>query len=91
MKAISGVKDAYYQAPDGTRMQYPCIEYHRDDTYKRHASNNPFMMEARYELTVMDEDPDSPIFAAVEKLPKCTLNRVFAKGQLNHRVYRIYF
>lgn len=91
LKAISGVKDAYFQPPDGKRMEYPCIVYTRDDTYKRHANNNPFMMESRYELTVMDTNPDSPIFKAVEMFPKCRINRVFEREQLNHQVFNLYF
>lgn len=72
-------------------MVFPCIVYTRDETYKQHANNNPFMIEARYELTVMDEDPDSLIFKAVEMFPKCRFNRAFPAEQLNHHVFNIYF
>lgn len=72
-------------------MVYPCIVYTRDDTYKRHASNNPFMIEYRYEVTAIDKDPDSPIFRALELFPKCRINRVFKKEQLNHQVFNLYF
>lgn len=80
-----------FQPPDKTRLEYPCIVYSRDSTYKAHADNNPFIVRARYLVTVMDRDPDSPIFDAVESFPECTLNRVFESDQLNHRVFQIYF
>lgn len=80
-----------FQPPDKTRLVYPCIVYERDSTFKVHADNNPFVVRARYLVTVMDADPDSPIFDTVEMFPECRLNRVFAGDQLNHRVYEIYF
>ena len=42
-------------------------------------------------LTVMDKDPDSPIFEAVERLPKCTFNRHYESDQLHHQVFELYF
>jgi hypothetical protein len=91
LKAIPGVKKVYFQAPGTEIMEYPCIVYEKSDTFKRHANNNPYLMESGYLLTVMDEDPDSPIFKAVDSLPKCRFDRAFGGDQLNHQVFEIYF
>lgn len=91
LKALPGVKGVYFQPPESIKMVYPAVVYNHSRTAKVHANNNPYQMERGYQLTVMDEDPDSPLFDAVEMLPKCTLDRAFAVGELNHKVFTIYF
>lgn len=91
LKALPGVQMVAFQAPENYKLVYPAIVYSHSTTAKVHANNNPYQMERGYQLTVMDEDPDSLLFDAVEMLPKCTLDRVFAVGELNHKVYTIYF
>lgn len=91
LSEIPEVTKAYFQEPEGARMQYPCIVYHRDDTYKVFANNNPYIIVYRYLVTAMDKRPDSPIFRALELLPKSTFVRAYAKGDLNHQVFEIYF
>lgn len=91
LSEIPEVKKAYFQPPEGYRMEYPCIVYSRDDTYKRHANNNPYIIVYRYLVTAIDKRPDSPIFRALELLPQSTFERAYAKGDLNHQVFEIYF
>lgn len=91
LKTLPGVKAVYFQAPGVEKMEYPCIVYEKSDTFKSHADNNPYRMENGYLLTVMDWDPDSPLFEAVDSLPKCRFDRAFASDQLNHQVFELYF
>lgn len=91
LSEIPDVTKAYFQAPEGFVMKYPCIVYSRDDTYKRFANNNPYIIVYRYLVTAIDKNPDSPIFRALELLPKSTFERAYAKGDLNHQVFEIYF
>lgn len=91
LSSISGVQKAYFQPPEGYLMKYPCIVYSRDDTYKQFANNNPYIIVYRYLVTAIDRNPDSPIFRALELLPKSTFVRAYAKGDLNHQVFEIYF
>jgi hypothetical protein len=86
----TGVK-VYFQPPDGTKMAYPCVVYHRDQADSVFADNIPYRFTQRYQVTVIDQDPDSSIRGQIASLPMCLFNRHFAAGNLNHDVYVLYF
>jgi hypothetical protein len=72
-------------------MQYPCIVYQRYNALTTFANNLPFRRVKRYQVTVIDLDPDSPIPDEVAKLPMCVHNRFFVANNLNHDVFNLYF
>lgn len=72
-------------------MQYPCIVYKRRDTDTKFADNYPYQKQIRYEVTVMDEDPDSVIPDKVADLATALHNRFFVADGINHDVYLLYF
>ncbi len=83
--------NVYFQPPEGLKMQYPCIVYSRDYAVTEFANDNPYHYTQRYQLIVIDQDPDSEILAQIAALPMCTFTRHFAASNLNHDVYAIYF
>lgn len=72
-------------------MQYPCIVYKRDSALTEFADNKPYSYGKRYQLTVIDSDPDSDIPDKIAMLPKCVLNRTFVSSNLHHDVFNLYF
>jgi hypothetical protein len=72
-------------------MQYPAIVYQRDTTQTRHAGNLPYTLYKRYQVTVIDLDPDSAIPDKVAMLPMCSHDREFVADRLNHDVFTLYF
>lgn len=72
-------------------MAYPAIVYERSSGDTVFADNVPYRREKRYQVTVIDRDPDSVIPDAVADLPSSTEVRFFAAGQLNHSVYNLFF
>jgi hypothetical protein len=72
-------------------MQYPAIVYQRDATRSEFAGNKPYSSVRRWQVTVIDRDPDSETVARVTQLPMCTHDRYFAADGLNHDVFTIYF
>jgi hypothetical protein len=72
-------------------MQYPAIVYEWDDTDTRFADNRPYRHIRRYQVTVIDRDPDSVIPDKVADLPMCTFNRAFSAEDLNHKIFDLYF
>lgn len=86
----SGAK-AYFQPPANIVMTYPCIVYNRDRAETVFADNSPYHNTKRYQVTVIDRDPDSDIPDKVQLLPMCLHERFFAADDLNHDVYNIYF
>lgn len=81
----------YFQPPESTEMEYPCIMYHREHIDIRHANNAPYKHKKRYQITVVDADPDSDIPDKVAMLPSCSFDRAFKADNLNHDVFNIYF
>lgn len=83
--------NVYFQPPPSKVMQYPCIVYKRDYQNTQFANDQPYLRRKRYQVTVIDSDPDSEIPDMVGALPLCVFDRFFTADQLNHDVFRIYF
>lgn len=85
------VSRVYFQPPANIEMQYPCIVYNKDGDDTKFADNNPYSSSKRYEVTVIDSDPDSLIPDKVATLPLCTRTASFVVDNLNHDVFTLYF
>lgn len=84
-------ESVYFQPPPTVQMVYPAIVYRRDSANSQFADDIPYLHEKRYQITVIDRNPDSTIPEAVARLPKCLFSRHFTADNLNHDVYNIYF
>lgn len=83
--------NVYFQPPASVQMKYPCIVYNRDEAVTKFAGNAPYRYTKRYQVTIIDRNPDSDIPAKVAALPMCIFNRFFVADNLNHDVYNLYF
>lgn len=81
----------YFQPPSNAQMEYPCIMYSRDGVFTDHADNGLYRHAKRYQVTVVDRDPDTEIADKVEALPYVTFQRFFAADDLNHYVFTLFF
>ena len=81
----------YFQPPATISMEYPCIVYSRDYASERFANNAKYMNTKRYQVTVIDRNPDSDIPDKVAVLPLCSYDRAFVVDNLNHDVFSLYF
>ena len=88
---LLGSDNVYFQPPPNVSMQYPCIIYNRDRIRINHADNAPYKHEKRYQIIVVDLDPDSDIPDKVSKLSKCDHIRFYTADSLNHDVFTIFF
>ncbi len=91
LEVILGSSNVYFQPPANVQMQYPCIVYKRDDAVTEFSGNKPYRYTKRYQVTVIDRDPDSVIPDRVASLPMCLFNRFFTADNLNHDVFNLYF
>lgn len=89
LETIAG--NAYFQPPPTLKMQYPCIVYKRDDAETLFADNKLYRTTKRYQVTVIDGDPDSLIPDKVAGLPLCSFDRHYTADNLNHDVYNLFF
>jgi hypothetical protein len=67
--------NVYFQPPETLKLVFPCFIYHRDWAITRFAANQPYRVEKRYQLTVVDRNADSPLIELVAALPKCIFDR----------------
>lgn len=91
LEEILGSEHVYFQPPSNIQMQYPCIVYKRQDFDSRFAGNNLYRGTPRYEITVIERNPDSTVPAKIAALPMCSYNRFFTSENLNHDVFNLYF
>jgi hypothetical protein len=88
---LLGSNNVYFQPPPTVSMQYPCIVYNRDSIDTKFADNKPYQNRKRYQVTVIDSNPDSDIHDKVAELPLCSYERFFTADNLNHDVFNLFF
>lgn len=91
LKEILGSSNVYFQPPPTMKMKYPAIIYKRDNVDMQYADDKPYKHKTRYQVTVVDEDPDSVIHEKVAALPMCSYDRFYTADNLNHDVYNLFF
>lgn len=88
---ILGSENVYLQSPNNTQMQYPCILYSMNGLESKFADNTPYTRTKRYQVMVIDRNPDSEIPDKISALPMCLFDRQYAANNLNHFVFNLYF
>lgn len=84
-------ENVYFQPPTNVKIQYPCIIYKRDSSETIFADNQPYRHTTRYQVTVIDRNPDSLIPGKIAALPLCSFDRHYTSEDLNHDVFNIFF
>jgi hypothetical protein len=83
--------NVYFQPPTNVKLVYPCIIYKRDFAETKFADDGPYNFTLRYQITVIDPNPDSDIPGKVAELPMSLFNRFYTVDNLNHDVYNVFF
>jgi hypothetical protein len=91
LEGVLGADRVYFQAPPDINMNYPAIRYERDFDRTRHGDNRPYFRKKRYQVIVIDRNPDSDIPEKVAQLPTAEFERFYTADRLNHFVYRVFF
>lgn len=91
LQDLLGSDQVYFQPPTNVQMKYPCIVYRRNDHNSLFANNSLYRGNLRYQVTVIDRDPDSVVPRKIQELPMCSYNRFFVADGLNHDVFNLYF
>ena len=107
LEEILGSNQVYFSPPESIKLKYPCIVYKQSNIDTRKANNRLYLYNYRYEVTLIDRDPDSGAFKQKEKFedeeasslverllfhfPYCSHNRTFTTDNLNHNVFTIYY
>lgn len=91
LQGLVGDGQVYFQPPENIQMSYPAIVYNRNYNTSEFADNGPYRFTLRYQVTVIDADPDSVIPLKIIKLPLSTYVRHFNSDNLNHDIIDVYF
>jgi hypothetical protein len=91
LEALQEGVTVYFQPPPNVEMIYPAIVYNRDYQNDVHADNVRYAYWRRYQVMVIDRDPDSTIPDEVSALPMSKYVRHFTTEGLNHDIYYVYF
>lgn len=88
---ILGSRNVYYNPPASVKMKYPAIVFTRSTFNNKYANNGTYMRNHKYEVTVIDRDPDCVYIDAISRLPLCSHDRHFVSENLHHNVFTLYF
>ncbi len=92
LKEILGNDNVYFQPPASVRLKYPCIVYKFTTGNTDYADDNPYIFSRRYQITLIDRDPDNLFadkIAMAFKTIRMSTN--FSTDGLNHYVYELYY
>lgn len=81
----------YFQPPSNTKMTYPCIIYSRDSADTKFANNNIWRYTQRYQIIIIDQNPNTPLFDEIKQFSMCLFERHYVADNLNHDVFTIYY
>jgi hypothetical protein len=81
----------YFQPPESIKLTYPCIIYKRDKMDTKYANNKKYAHLMRYQVKVIDNDPDSDLPSSVLELSLCNHVQNFVTDGLNHDVFELYY
>ena len=91
LEALLGNRNVYYQPPESLKMKYPAIRYDKSTISSRHADNMKYSNFDRYEVIVIDNNPDNPVIDKILELPHSTHDRRYTSNNLYHDVINLYF
>lgn len=90
--ALLGSRNVYFQPPESVKMNYPCIRCSWTGIEQRRANNGSYLRTNKYELIVIDYDPESEIPEKIlAHFPMCRFDRGYIADNLNHFVLTLYF
>jgi hypothetical protein len=91
LKTVLGSSQVYFDGPSTPSMVYPAIVYTLDDIQTEHADNKPYKHAKRYQVIVIDYDPDTDVVDGVMALPTASFSRKYKADNLHHFVINLFF
>lgn len=89
---LLGSRNVYYSPPESVKMSYPCIRYSLSDIQHKYANDEHYRDINKYEVIVIDSDPDSSIHLWVaHHFAMCSFDRMYVVDNLNHFVLTLYY
>lgn len=84
-------RNVYFQPPASVKLQYRAIVYSFEGMHVIRANDGIYRLMGRYQLTLIDKNPDSEYILKVLQLPYCNYDRRFTADNLYHDVFTLYW
>ena len=92
LETILGTRNVYFQPPESIKIKYPCVLYSMENVDIFKANNKKYLGFDRYQLKVIDYDPDSTIYDDIlNAFPYAEFDRTYTTDGLNHWVLTLYY
>jgi hypothetical protein len=91
LEGLDALLHVYFQPPVNLQIAYPAIVYSVDQESVNFADNAPYLRVTRYQVTVIDPDPDGTIREKVGSRPMTRFVRAYTTESLYHYIYTMYF
>ncbi len=92
LEAVLGSRNVYFQPPESLKLKYPAIVYELADIMTDRANNKNYIRNHRYTMTLIHTDPDNELKDdLLDAFRHCSFDRVYAKDNLYHYVYDLYY
>jgi len=89
--AILESRNVYFNPPESIKMNYPAIVYTIRKPDVKYANNALYKHMSSYDITLIDEDPDTVVALKLQQLPYCSFDRFFKSENLNHTTFTLYY
>lgn len=93
LEELLGSKNVYFQPPSLEVLVsrgLPAIQYSIDDLYVDHADNLNYHKKDRYQLFLIDRQPNPTMFDKIANLKMCSFERSYNQNNLRFDVFTIY-
>ena len=88
---ILGSNHVYFQPPASVKLVYPCIIYQYETGDTQFADDQAYIFVRKYQIQVIDSNPDTEIPDKIAQLPRCLNDRNYTADNLNHYMFNIYY
>lgn len=93
LEELLGSDHVYFQPPESQQLEYPCIVYNLASQYPIHADDKMFLKKDKYviKLICFALDYDGDLRANLEAGLQKPLTQVYARDELYHCIYELYY
>lgn len=92
LREILGTDNVYFQPPNNTKINYPCIIYNKERQKISNSDDIHYLAFDKYEVLVIDRNPDSEIVNNIcSSFDYSRVERHFVKDNLNQTTLTIYY
>lgn len=84
--------NVYYNPPASVKIKYPCIKYSLTGVDHKRANDAIYKNTNRYEIIVIDGNPESDIFSKLlTHFKMCKFDRQYVSDNLYHFVLTLHY